>query len=168
MIWTKLNDLQKEIRKNLNKLLVEKQKMKVEERLQRSRDTSKDIKILFVEDQANTRQIVVNYYLKDSGYNNVTAVADGKQAVDAINKSLIIDEPFDIIISDWNIPFVSGLELLKKIRSHKTMKDKIFIMATCHDSQVDIVNAAEAGVDDYIVKPFSPETLVNKLKKLAS
>ncbi len=107
-------------------------------------------KMLIVEDEASIRSLL-NYDFKNLGF-DITLCEDGAQAMKAIEQ-----DSFDIILLDWMLPYYSGLELAKAFRDMGV--DAIIFMITAKDDESDILDAFEAGVDDYITKPFSPRQL---------
>ena len=111
-------------------------------------------RILLIEDEENIRKIIA-YDLNKAG-NEIVETGDGQQAID-----LAMKEDFDVLIIDWMLPHVSGIDIVKKLRSED--KDSIMIMLTARDDESDILNAFEQGVDDYITKPFSPRELLARV-----
>lgn len=111
-------------------------------------------KILIVEDEANIRKLIA-YDLKQAGY-EVEEASDGDQA-----KLLGLSKKFDLMLIDWMLPGMSGIELIKTFRDHQV--DSVFMMLTAKDGEEDILEAFEAGVDDYVNKPFSPRVLVARI-----
>jgi two-component system chemotaxis response regulator CheY len=118
-------------------------------------DTS--IKVLVVDDFATMRRIVRNV-LKQLGYTHVVEATDGSVALSALKK-----EEIGLIVSDWNMPNMSGLELLKAVRGDEKLKDIPFIMVTAEGMKDNVIEAVKAGVSNYLVKPFTPETFSEKL-----
>lgn len=121
-------------------------------------DTS--IKILCVDDFATMRRILKNI-LKQLGFNNITEADDGTTALEELKKS-----HYDLIISDWNMPKMTGLELLKTIRSTPEFKDIPFLMVTAEAQKQNVIEAVQAGVSNYVVKPFTAEAISEKLQKI--
>ena len=119
-----------------------------------------NMKILVVDDFATMRRILKNI-LKQIGFSNIAEADDGKTALAELKK-----EQFDLILSDWNMPEMSGLELLQKIRSDDELKDTPFVMVTAEAQKDNILEAVKAGVNNYVVKPFTAETIGEKLKKV--
>lgn len=111
-------------------------------------------KILLIEDEDNIRKMVA-YDLKCAGYE----VDESKDGKDALNK-ISVNE-YDLMIIDWQIPYISGIEIVNTVRSQK--KDAVLFMMTARDDEEDILYAFETGVDDYITKPFSPRELVARV-----
>ncbi len=120
----------------------------------------KDMKILIVDDFPTMRRIIKNL-LKEIGYTNVDEAEDGKVAL-----SKLKSEPFDFIISDWNMPNMTGIELLRCVRSDSVLKDIPFLMVTAEAEKGNVIEAIKAGVDNYIVKPFTAATLKEKIEKI--
>jgi two-component system, chemotaxis family, chemotaxis protein CheY len=121
-------------------------------------DTS--IKVLVVDDFATMRRIVKDV-LKQIGYNNTVEAGDGSAALDILKK-----EKVDLIVSDWNMPKMTGLDLLKAVRADDNLKGIPFIMVTAEGQKDNVIEAVKAGVSNYIVKPFTPETFGEKLEKV--
>ncbi|MDK2861909.1 MAG: two-component system, chemotaxis family, chemotaxis protein CheY [Thermodesulfobacterium sp.] len=119
-----------------------------------------DLKILVVDDFATMRKIIKNI-LTQLGFKNIFEADDGSSALELLKK-----EKIDLIISDWNMPKMNGLELLKAVRNDPNLKDTIFVMVTAEAQKDNVIEAIKHGVNQYIVKPFTPETLKEKLEKV--
>ncbi len=119
-----------------------------------------NMKIMIVDDFATMRRIVKNI-LTQLGFKNFVEADDGSVAWEMLQK-----EPVDFIISDWNMPKMTGIELLKKVRADEKLKDTPFLMVTAEAQKENIVEAVKARVSNYIVKPFTPETLSEKIEKI--
>ena len=119
-----------------------------------------NMKVLVVDDFATMRRIVKNI-LTQLGYKNIIEADDGSTAVDILK-----NEKVDMIISDWNMPKMTGLDLLKHVRADADMADTPFIMVTAEAQQDNIILAVKAKVSQYIVKPFTAETLGEKIDKI--
>ena len=117
------------------------------------------IKILAVDDSPTMRRIIINT-LKRAGYNDVVEASDGK---DALAKMKV--EHVDFVITDWNMPEMDGLALVSTIRTTAELKGLPVLMVTTRSVKDDIVEALKAGVNNYIVKPFTPETLKQKIEE---
>lgn len=115
------------------------------------------LKILAVDDSPTMRRIIVNT-LKRAGYEDVTEASDGK---DALAKMKV--EQFNLVITDWNMPEMDGITFVSQIRSQEEFKDMPVLMVTTRSVKEDIIEAMKAGVNNYIVKPFTPETLGEKI-----
>jgi two-component system chemotaxis response regulator CheY len=124
-----------------------------------------DIKILVVDDMSTMRKIIKNM-LSQIGFTNITEADDGATAWPMIESAAKEEKPFEFIISDWNMPQMSGLDLLKNVRSTKGMEKLPFLMITAEAEQGNVVVAVKAGVSNFIVKPFSPQTLKEKIDKI--
>ncbi|GAB6888612.1 chemotaxis response regulator CheY [Desulfothermus okinawensis JCM 13304] len=121
---------------------------------------NKNMRILVVDDFSTMRRIIKNI-LKQLGFTNVVDADDGSTAWEILNKDKI-----DFIISDWNMPKMSGIELLRKVRASEEFADLPFLMVTAEGQQENVIEAVQAGVSNYIVKPFTPETFEQKIKKI--
>jgi two-component system chemotaxis response regulator CheY len=121
-------------------------------------DTS--MKVMVVDDFATMRRIVKGV-LKQLGFNSIVEAEDGSNALDTLKK-----EKVGLIVSDWNMPKMTGLDLLKAVRGDDTLKEIPFIMVTAEGQKENVVEAVKAGVSNYIVKPFTPETFSEKLEKV--
>ncbi len=119
-----------------------------------------NMKVLVVDDFATMRRIVKNI-LKQIGFNNIIEAEDGKSAL-----KMLQNDKFDLIMCDWNMPEMAGIELLTKIRSDEQLKKIPFVMVTAEAQKNNILDAVKAGVSSYIVKPFTAETVDQKLKKI--
>ena len=117
-------------------------------------------KFLVVDDFSTMRRIVRNL-LKELGFSNVHEAEDG---VDALNK--LRGESFDFVVSDWNMPNMTGIELLRAVRADVNLKHLPLLMVTAEAKKENIIEAAQAGASGYIVKPFTAATLDEKLKKI--
>lgn len=121
---------------------------------------SKDMKFLVVDDYSTMRRIIKNL-LHDLGYANVTEADDGKTAL-----PLLQNGNFDFLITDWNMPGMAGLELLKAVRANEKLKKLPVLMLTAEAKREQIVEAAQAGVSGYVIKPFTAQTLKEKIDKI--
>lgn len=119
-----------------------------------------NMKVLVVDDFATMRKILRNV-LRQIGFTNITEADDGKTALNELKK-----EKFDLILCDWNMPKMPGIVLLKEMKSDDDLKDIPFIMVTADAQKKHIVEGVKAGVNSYVVKPFSAETMNEKLKKV--
>jgi len=116
------------------------------------------VKFLVVDDSVTMRRIVVNS-LKGLGYTEFLEAGDGKEALDVLNS----DSSISFVITDWNMPNVSGLELVKSIRKHDTYSGVPILMVTTRGVKEDIMDALAAKVNNYVVKPFTPAILKEKI-----
>lgn len=117
-------------------------------------------KFLVVDDFSTMRRIVRNL-LKELGFANVQEAEDG---VDALNK--LRSETFDFVVSDWNMPNMSGIDMLREIRADANLKHLPVLMVTAEAKKENIILAAQTGASGYVVKPFTAATLDEKLKKI--
>jgi len=120
----------------------------------------KNIHILVVDDFPTMRSIVRNL-LKDLGYENVDEAEDGAMALEKLRAN-----PFDFVVSDWNMPNMDGLTMLKQIRSDPALAKLPVLMVTAEAKKENIIAAAQAGANGYVVKPFTAATLEEKLHKI--
>ncbi len=121
---------------------------------------SKDMKILIVDDFATMRKVIRNL-LKQGGYENIEEAEDGQMALNELKTKEI-----DFVISDWNMPKMTGLELLKAVRGDAKLSKTPFLMVTAEALQDNVLEAVKAGVDNYIVKPFTSEVLSEKIEEI--
>jgi two-component system chemotaxis response regulator CheY len=118
------------------------------------------MKFLVVDDYSTMRRIVKNL-LHDLGYGDVTEADDGKTAL-----PLLQNGSFDFLITDWNMPGMPGLDLLKAVRASEKLKKMPVLMLTAEAKREQIVEAAQAGVNGYVIKPFTAATLKEKIDKI--
>ena len=121
---------------------------------------NKEMRILVVDDFSTMRRIIKNI-LRQLGFNNILEADDGSTAWETLNKDKI-----DFIISDWNMPQMTGIELLRKVRASEEFGDLPFLMVTAEAQQENIIEAVQAKVSNYIVKPFTAETMKQKIDKI--
>jgi len=121
---------------------------------------NKNLKILIVDDFATMRKVIRNL-LKQGGFENVVEAEDGVAALKVLKSQQV-----DFIISDWNMPNMSELELLKAVRGDDELKALPFLMVTAEALKDNVVAAVKAGVSNYIVKPFTAEVLNEKIEKI--
>ncbi len=119
-----------------------------------------NLKILAVDDSPTMRRIIINT-LKRAGYENVVEASDGK---DAMAKLKV--EDINFVITDWNMPEMDGLTFVTTIRAMDEYKNLPILMVTTRSVKDDIVEALKAGVNNYIVKPFTPDTLKQKIEQV--
>jgi len=121
---------------------------------------SKDLRFLVVDDFSTMRRIIKNL-LHDLGYQNVAEADDGNTALPLLQVGNI-----DFLITDWNMPGMPGLELLKAVRADPKLAKMPVLMLTAEAKREQIVEAAQAGVNGYVIKPFTAVTLKEKLDKI--
>lgn len=119
-----------------------------------------NMKILVVDDFSTMRRIIRSV-LKQIGYSDVHEAEDGSQAFTKLKA-----DRFDFVVSDWNMPNMSGLDLLKAIRTDDGLKDTKFLMVTAEAMQENVVAAVQAGVNNYIVKPFTADVMKEKIDRM--
>lgn len=119
-----------------------------------------NLKFLVVDDFSTMRRIVRNL-LKELGFTNVDEAEDGVAALSKLRGT-----QFDFVVSDWNMPNMTGIDLLKSIRADAGLKHLPVLMVTAEAKKENIVEAAQAGANGYIVKPFTAATLEEKLNKI--
>jgi two-component system, chemotaxis family, chemotaxis protein CheY len=121
---------------------------------------NKDMKFLVVDDYLTMRRVIKNL-LHDLGYANVSEADDGLTALPQLQGG-----DFDFLITDWNMPGMHGLDLLKAVREHAKLAHLPVLMLTAEAGREKIVAAANAGVDGYVIKPFTAVTLKEKIDKI--
>lgn len=119
-----------------------------------------NMKVLVVDDFATMRRILKNI-LKQIGFTNINEVEDGKAAL----KELKSDQ-YDLVLCDWNMPEMTGIELLTQVRADPALKSLPFVMVTAEAQKDNIIEAVKAGVTSYVVKPFTAGTIDGKLRKI--
>lgn len=120
----------------------------------------KDIKILVADDYPSMRA-VIKVLLKKIGFKNVVEAEDGTDAWEFVKKGDI-----DLVVSDWNMPKMPGIELLRRIRKSDEFRDLPFLLVTAEGFKESVMQAVSAGVSEYIVKPFTQQTLEKKIFKI--
>jgi two-component system chemotaxis response regulator CheY len=123
---------------------------------------SNDMNILVVDDFSTMRRIIKNL-LHDLGYQNVSEADDGNTALPMLRTG-----KFDFLITDWNMPGMPGLELLKIVRADSALSKLPVLMLTAEAKREQIIEAAQAGVNGYVIKPFTAATLKEKIDKIFS
>ena len=121
---------------------------------------SNELRFLVVDDFSTMRRIVKNL-LQELGYQNVQEADDGQTALPMLKTG-----NFDFVITDWNMPQMPGLDLLKAVRADAALKHLPVLMVTAEAKREQIVEAAQAGVSGYVIKPFTAQTLSEKLNKI--
>lgn len=119
-----------------------------------------NMRVLVVDDFSTMRRIIKNI-LRQIGFANIAEADDGTTAWEMLNKDKV-----DFIISDWNMPRMTGIELLRKVRASEEYGDLPFLMVTAEAHQENILEAVQAGVSNYIVKPFTAEVMKQKIDKM--
>lgn len=121
-------------------------------------DTS--IKVLVVDDMSTMRRIVKNV-LKQVGFTDIMEAENGQDALTKLKAG-----GFGLVVSDWNMPIMQGIELLRAVRADPELKSMPFLMVTAEAQKENIIEAVQAGVSNYVVKPFTAEALQEKLEKI--
>jgi len=121
---------------------------------------NKNMRILIVDDFSTMRRIIKNL-LNDLGYSNTAEAEDGNSALAHLRSA-----PCDLVITDWNMPGMTGIELLKAIRTDPKLAHLPVLMVTAEAKREQIIEAAQSGVNGYIIKPFTAQTLEEKLGKI--
>ena len=119
-----------------------------------------NMKILVVDDMVTMRRIVKNI-LKQLGFANVDEAENGQEALQKLRA-----DSFGFVVSDWNMPVMTGIDMLRAIRADEKLKTTPVLMVTAEAQQSNLVEAVQAGVSNYIVKPFTAETLQEKITKI--
>ncbi|KAA0876628.1 chemotaxis protein CheY [Nitrincola tapanii] len=120
----------------------------------------KDIRILVVDDFSTMRRIIKNL-LRDLGFTNVEEADDGKTALPILQQGRI-----DFLITDWNMPGMTGIDLLKTVRADPALSHIPVLMVTAEAKREQIIAAAQAGVNGYVIKPFTAVVLKEKIEKI--
>ena len=116
------------------------------------------MKVLAVDDSATMRRIIKNQ-LKQSGIEDVDEAENGREALTLLGRG-----QYDLLITDWNMPEMSGIDFIRTVRSMPDIKDTPVLMVTTNAAKDDIVEALKAGVNSYVVKPFTPDTMKEKIE----
>ncbi|MGE4368188.1 MAG: chemotaxis response regulator CheY [Burkholderiaceae bacterium] len=122
--------------------------------------TRKTLKILVVDDFPTMRRIIKNL-LKDIGYENVDEADDGVMALEKLRNS-----EFDLLVTDWNMPNMDGLALVQTIRADPYMESLPILMVTAEAKKENVMAAAQAGANGYVIKPFTAATLEDKVNRI--
>ncbi len=118
------------------------------------------MKVLIVDDFSVMRRIIKNL-LRELGFSSISEADDGKTALPMLQQG-----SFDLVISDWNMPLMTGIELLRAIRADQRLQAMPVLLVTAENKRENIIHAAQAGVNGYIVKPFTAATLNDKLTRI--
>jgi two-component system chemotaxis response regulator CheY len=119
-----------------------------------------NMKILVVDDMATMRRIVKTV-LKQLGFSNIVEAENGEEGLQKLRS-----DTFQFVVSDWNMPVMTGIDMLRAIRADENLKAIPVLMVTAEAQQANLVEAVQAGVSNYIVKPFTAETMQEKLGKI--
>lgn len=116
------------------------------------------MRFLVVDDSSTMRRIIINTLAK-LGYTECHEAANGREGVERLAHT-----PVDLVITDWNMPEMSGIDFIKAVRSNEATKSLPVLMVTTNAAEDDIVEAMKAGVNNYVVKPFTPDTIKEKIQ----
>lgn len=125
----------------------------------------KNLKILVVDDMRTIRKVVTKI-LNDLGFENIEDADDGVPAWKMIQEAKLNKVPFQFIISDWNMPEMLGIDLLKRVRADTEISKTKFLMLTAESEKTNVLIAVKAGVSDFMMKPFTKDALQQKVLKL--
>ncbi|KTC51567.1 histidine kinase [Pseudomonas fluorescens ABAC62] len=120
----------------------------------------KNMKILIVDDFSTMRRIIKNL-LRDLGFTNTVEADDGLTAIPILNSASI-----DFLVTDWNMPGMTGIDLLRHVRADEKLRSLPVLMVTAEAKREQIIEAAQAGVNGYVVKPFTAQALKEKIEKI--
>ncbi|ARA80475.1 histidine kinase [Pseudomonas amygdali pv. tabaci str. ATCC 11528] len=120
----------------------------------------KNMKILIVDDFSTMRRIIKNL-LRDLGFTNTSEADDGLTALPMLQSGA-----FDFLVTDWNMPGMTGIDLLRQVRADERLKSLPVLMVTAEAKREQIIEAAQAGVNGYVVKPFTAQALKEKIEKI--
>ncbi len=123
-------------------------------------DLDLTLKVLVVDDMSTMRRIVKNV-LKQIGYSDIVEAENGEEALKKLKGGGV-----GLVVSDWNMPVMSGIDLLRAIRADPELKDIPVLMVTAEAQKENIIEAVQAGVSNYVVKPFTADALLEKLQKI--
>ncbi|MDH5560785.1 MAG: response regulator [Deltaproteobacteria bacterium] len=121
---------------------------------------NKDIKVLVVDDSVGIR-LAAKKIMVNLGFNNTVVAEDGDVALE-----MLLKEPYDLVIADWNMPRMSGLELLVEMRKNEKIKDTPFLLATGDEEQETLVKAIKAGANYYMKKPYDAKILLERIEHI--
>lgn len=127
---------------------------------------SDSAKILVVDDFEMVR-MMLKRCLTQLGYTQIDEAVDGKQALEFVEKAAASGKPYQLVFADWNMPNMTGIDLLLAIRSNPKLKATPVVMVTAESERQYVVQALQAGANEYIVKPFSQQTLQKKIEKIS-
>ena len=119
------------------------------------------MKVLVVDDSPTMRRIVVQM-LKKIGYSDIVEAGDGREALERLQA----EGDIELVCTDWNMPVMSGLELVQAIRGDESLSSLPILMVTTRNMKDDIITAMRAGVNNYVTKPFDPQTIKEKIDKV--
>lgn len=126
-----------------------------------------NLKILLVEDAEITRRIV-REMLEQNGYSQIHEASNGAEAWGVLQRAIEVMHPFQLVIADWSMPQMTGIDLLRKLQSAEEYRRTPFILLTSHNEKTKVMEAIRAGVGHYLVKPFSADALQKKMREALS
>ena len=126
-----------------------------------------ETRILVIDDMAAMRLRVINQ-LKGMGFSQIEQAGDGQEAYNILQKKMSEGSPIELVISDWNMPVMTGIELLEKLRAEKGFFDLPFVMVTAEGEKPQVIRALKSGVTDYLIKPVDKVILEQKLLGLTN
>jgi len=118
-----------------------------------------NLRVLVVEDSSTMRNIIVNA-LRDIGFNDITEAGDGDKALEVLDSKEI-----DLVLCDWKMPTMTGIQVLEKVRARPEFKTLPFIMCTAESQKENVLEAIQKGVSNYIIKPFDKKQLIKKIEQ---
>jgi len=118
------------------------------------------MRFLVVDDSTTMRRIIINT-LNKVGYSDCAEASNGREGVERLATTVV-----DMVITDWNMPEMSGIDFIRSVRSNPATKDLPILMVTTNAAKDDIVEALRAGVNSYVVKPFTPDTIKEKIEAM--
>ncbi len=121
-----------------------------------------ELRFLVVDDMMTMRKIV-SQQLRGMGITDIEEANDGSVAWQKMEDAAKLNKPFQFVVSDWNMPEMKGIELLKKARGHSAYTDVAFLLVTAESEMDQVKEAVTSGVDNYLVKPFTPAAFQEKL-----
>ncbi len=122
-------------------------------------------KVLICDDML-TMRMIIKKTLTTLGFTSISDFSDGAKAWAGLEDAAAKGEPFQLILSDWNMPNMTGIDLLKKVRGDERFKALPFLLITAENEKSQVMEAIQAGVSQYVVKPFTPEALKEKLESV--
>ena len=126
------------------------------------KDLEVRMRVLVVDDSRTMRRMIIKQ-LAELSITDVVEAGDGKEALTELSKLYKAKEKIDLILTDWNMPAMTGLDFVKAIRKHAFMEKVPIVMITTNNTKADVLAAVDAGINNYITKPFTPETLRDKI-----
>lgn len=122
----------------------------------------KEIRVLVADDMNMMRRLITRH-LNSLGIEQIDEAEDGTEAWNKLTASTSSSHPYNLIVCDWNMPGLTGLDILKRARADERLKDVPFLMVTAETESPQVVEAAKAGVTGYVIKPFTQDTLLGKV-----